>query len=59
MKDFPLNNPLLTQEQYDQMYAESFADKEQFWTGLIRAEFGQARGSFRFNFHKRFKFYQT
>src|SRR6056300_1413905 len=29
MKDIPINSPLLTQEQYDQMYAESFADKEQ------------------------------
>ena len=34
MKDFPLNNPLLTQEQYDQMYAESFANKEQFWSKI-------------------------
>ena len=34
MKDFPLNNPLLTQEQYDQMYAESFANKEQFWSNI-------------------------
>jgi hypothetical protein len=30
MKDFQLNNPLLTQEQYDQMYAESFAIKNSF-----------------------------
>ena len=35
------------------------ANKKQFWTALIRAEFGQARGSIRFNFYKRFKFYQT
>ena len=31
MKDFSLNNPLLTQELYDQMYAESFAINEHFW----------------------------
>ena len=38
MKDFPLNNPLLTQEQYDQMYAESFANKEQFWSKIANEQ---------------------
>ena len=38
MKDFPLNNPLLTQEQYDQMYAESFANKEQFWSNIAKEQ---------------------
>ena len=38
MKDFPLNNTLLTQEQYDQMYAESFADKEQFWSKIAKEQ---------------------
>ena len=38
MKDFPLNNPLLTQEQYDQMYAESFANKEQFWSKIAKEQ---------------------
>ena len=38
MKDFPINNPLLTQEQYDQMYAESFADKEQFWSKIAKEQ---------------------
>ena len=38
MKDFPLNNPLLTQEQYDQMYAESFVNKEQFWSKIAKEQ---------------------
>ena len=38
MKDFPLNNPLLTQEQYDQMYADSFANKEQFWSKIAKQQ---------------------
>ena len=38
MKDFPLSNPLLTQEQYDQMYAESFANKEQFWSKIAKEQ---------------------
>ncbi len=38
MKDFPLNKPLLTQEQYDQMYAESFANKEQFWSKIAKEQ---------------------
>ena len=38
MKDFPLNNPLLTQEQYDQMYAESFENKEQFWSKIAKEQ---------------------
>ena len=38
MKDFPLNNPLLTQEQYDQMYAESFANKERFWSKIAKEQ---------------------
>ncbi|MDB0031762.1 acetate--CoA ligase [Alphaproteobacteria bacterium] len=38
MKDFPLNNPLLTQEQYDQMYVESFVNKEQFWSKIAKEQ---------------------
>jgi len=38
MKDFSLNNSLLTQEQYDQMYAESFANKEQFWSKIAKEQ---------------------
>ena len=38
MKDFPLNNPLLTQEQYDQMYAESFAIKNSFGQTLPKSK---------------------
>ena len=38
MKEFPLNNPLITQEQYDQMYAESFANKEQFWSKIANEQ---------------------
>ena len=38
MKDFPLNNPLLTPEQYDQMYAESFDDKEKFWSKIAQEQ---------------------
>ena len=38
MKDFPLNNPLLTPEQYDQMYADSFANKEKFWSKIAKEQ---------------------
>ena len=38
MKDFPLKDPLLSQEQYDQMYAESFANKEQFWSKIANEQ---------------------
>jgi len=36
MKEFPLNNPLLTKDQFDQMYKESFVDKEKFWAKVAR-----------------------
>ena len=38
MKEFPLNNPLLTKDQFDQMYQESFADKEKFWAKIAREQ---------------------
>ena len=38
MKDFPLSNPLLTRELYDQMYAESFANKEKFWSKIAKEQ---------------------
>jgi len=38
MKEFPLNNPLLTKDQFDQMYKESFADKEKFWAKIAREQ---------------------
>ena len=38
MKDFPLTNPLLTRELYDQMYAESFANKEKFWSKIAKEQ---------------------
>ena len=30
MKEFELSNPLLSKEQYEKMYTESFDNKEQF-----------------------------
>ena len=38
MKDFPLDNSLLNQEKYEQMYAESFANKEQFWSKIAKEQ---------------------
>ena len=34
MIEFKLNNPNLNQPEYDQMYAESFADKDKFWSKI-------------------------
>ena len=34
MKEFKLDNPLLSQAEYEQMYQESFADKEGFWSKI-------------------------
>ena len=38
MKDFPLSNPLLTRELYDKMYAESFGNKEKFWSKIAKEQ---------------------
>ena len=38
MKEFNLRNPLLSKEQYDQMYEESFADKEAFWSMIAHQQ---------------------
>ena len=38
MKEFKLSNPLLSKEQYEEMYAESFSDKEQFWSKVAKSQ---------------------
>ncbi len=38
MKDFNLKNPLLSKEQHNQMYKESFADKEAFWSKIANQQ---------------------
>ena len=38
MREFKLRNPLLSKEQYDQMYEESFADKEAFWSKIAHQQ---------------------
>ena len=38
MKDFNLKNPLLSKEQHKQMYKESFADKEAFWSKIANQQ---------------------
>ena len=37
MKEFKLSNPLLSKEQYEGMYAESFNNKEQFWSRVAKS----------------------
>ncbi len=38
MREFKLSNPLLSKEQYEEMYAESFSDKEQFWSKVAKSQ---------------------
>ena len=38
MREFNLRNPILSKEQYDQMYEESFADKEAFWSKIAHQQ---------------------
>ena len=38
MREFKLSNPLLTKEQYEEMYAESFSNKEQFWSKVAKSQ---------------------
>ena len=38
MKEFNLKNPLLSKEQHNQMYKESFADKEAFWSKIANQQ---------------------
>ncbi|MDA9659302.1 acetate--CoA ligase [Alphaproteobacteria bacterium] len=38
MREFNLRNPLLSKEQYDQMYEESFANKEAFWSKIAHQQ---------------------
>ena len=38
MKVFNLKNPLLSKEQHNQMYKESFADKEAFWSKIANQQ---------------------
>ena len=36
IKEFPLKNPLLTQNEFDEMYQESFQNKELFWSKVAK-----------------------
>ena len=38
MREFKLSNPLLSKEQYEEMYAESFSNKEQFWSKVAKSQ---------------------
>ena len=38
MREFKLSNPLLSKDQYEGMYAESFKDKEQFWSKIAKSQ---------------------
>ena len=38
MREFNLKTALLSKEQYDQMYKESFADKEAFWSKIAHQQ---------------------
>ncbi|MDA9601575.1 acetate--CoA ligase [Alphaproteobacteria bacterium] len=38
MKEFKLKNPLLSQAEYEQMYQQSFADKEGFWSKIANEQ---------------------
>ncbi len=38
MREFKLSNPLLSKEQYEEMYAESFGNKEQFWSKVAKSQ---------------------
>ena len=38
MKEFKLDNPLLSQAEYEQMYQESFSDKEGFWSKIANQQ---------------------
>ena len=38
MREFKLSNPLLSKEQYEEMYAESFNNKEQFWSKVAKSQ---------------------
>ena len=38
MREFKLSNSLLSKDQYEEMYAESFKDKEQFWSKIAKSQ---------------------
>ena len=38
MKEFELKDPLLSQAEYEQMYQQSFADKEGFWSKIANEQ---------------------
>ncbi len=38
MREFKLSNPLLSKKQYEEMYAESFSNKEQFWSKVAKSQ---------------------
>ena len=38
MKEFKLKDPLLSQAEYEQMYQQSFSDKEGFWSKIANEQ---------------------
>ncbi len=38
MREVKLSNPLLSQDQYERMYSESFKNKEQFWSKVAKSQ---------------------
>ncbi len=44
MREFKLSNPLLSKDQYEEMYAESFKDKELFWSKIARSQLSWFKG---------------
>ena len=38
MREYKLSNPLLSEEQYEEMYEESFKDKELFWSKVAKSQ---------------------
>ena len=36
IKEFPLKDPLLSQNQFETMYQESFKDKDAFWSKIAK-----------------------
>ena len=38
MREFKLSNSLLSQDQYEEMYVESFKNREQFWSKIAKSQ---------------------
>ena len=43
IKEFPLKNPLLNQNEFNEMYQESFRDKELFWSKIAKEHVSWSR----------------